>query len=93
MTVATDLIKARPFAFLRNADSCWCSVPLNNEVVAAVGLFNRVNIWDLRSRRLVQCARLENGESSLVTVFDENSLVLGDGPELKKCDLRTMRCR
>jgi hypothetical protein len=56
MTVVTDLIKVKPFAFLRNADSCWCSIPLNYNVIASVGLFNRVNIWDVRMRQLVQCA-------------------------------------
>jgi hypothetical protein len=60
--------------------------------VASVGLFNRVNIWDIRCRSLCQTAALENNESSFVTGFDERNLVLGDGNIIKKCDLRKMHC-
>lgn len=45
---------------LMNAGSNWCSYPVNGNMIAAVGLFDRVNLWDVRLKRLAQSAILEN---------------------------------
>jgi hypothetical protein len=50
----------RKIVALRNAGSNWCSYPVNGNVIAAVGLFDRVNLWDVRLKRIVQTAVLEN---------------------------------
>lgn len=58
MSVVTDLSKLKKVRSLQNADSCWCAYPVNYNVIASVGLFNRVNIWDVRTRSIVQSAML-----------------------------------
>lgn len=54
LAVVTDMIKLRKIRNLQNADSCWCAYPVNYNVIACVGLFNRVNIWDVRTRLIIQ---------------------------------------
>lgn len=53
MSVVTDLTKLKKIRSFLNPNSCWCAYPVNYNVVASVGLFNRVNIWDVRTRCLV----------------------------------------
>lgn len=90
--VITDLIKMKKVTSFIHPDSVWCANPISYNVVSSVGLFNRVHIWDVRTKLLCQTSVLSHGESSFITKFDNNNLVLGDQNILKKCDLRTMRC-